>query len=52
MSFGGKSLVEGIGNVVFLTADPVPDVANAAKVYGVLDNGRFHLFADLTKEFQ
>jgi hypothetical protein len=35
-------------DVVFLNADPVADVANAAEVYGVLSNGRFFRFEDLT----
>jgi imidazolonepropionase-like amidohydrolase len=39
-------------DVVFLDADPVADVANAAKVHGVLDNGRFHLFAKLTEDLK
>jgi imidazolonepropionase-like amidohydrolase len=61
MATSGATALLGIGNrtgriepgleadVVFLTADPVADVANAAKVYGVLDNGRFHLFTKLTE---
>jgi imidazolonepropionase-like amidohydrolase len=36
-------------DVVFLNADPVADVANAAKVYGVLSNGRFFRFEELTE---
>jgi imidazolonepropionase-like amidohydrolase len=34
-------------DIVFLTADPLTDVLNAAKVYGVLDNGRFYSTAKL-----
>jgi imidazolonepropionase-like amidohydrolase len=37
-------------DVVFLDADPVADVTNAAKVYGVLSNGRFFRFEDLTAD--
>ena len=60
MATSGATKLLGIGNrtgriepgleadVVFLDADPVADVANAAKVHGVLDNGRFHLFTELT----
>lgn len=61
MATSGATELLGMGNrtgriepgleadVVFLNADPVADVANAAKVHGVLDNGRFHLFSELTK---
>lgn len=64
MATSGATHILGIGNrtgriepgldadVVFLTADPVADIANAAKVYGVLANGRLHLFASLTRDFQ
>jgi hypothetical protein len=34
-------------DVVFLTADPLTDILNTAKVYGVLDNGRFFSAAEL-----
>ena len=34
-------------DIVFLTADPLADMLNAAKVYGVLDNGRFFATAIL-----
>jgi imidazolonepropionase-like amidohydrolase len=34
-------------DIVFLTADPMADILNAAKVYGVLDNGRFYSAAKL-----
>lgn len=39
-------------DVVFLTADPLADVANTAKVYGVLSNGEFHLHEKLTAASQ
>jgi len=64
MATSGATDLLGMGNrtgriepgleadVVFLTADPVADVTNAAKVYGVLNNGRLHLFADLTEDSQ
>lgn len=34
-------------DLVFLTADPVANILDAAKVYGVLDNGRFFSSAQL-----
>ena len=34
-------------DVVFLTADPVADVTNAARVHAVLNNGRFLPAGDL-----
>jgi imidazolonepropionase-like amidohydrolase len=61
MATSGATHLLGIGNrtgriepgleadVVFLSADPVADLANTAKVYGVLNNGQFHLFATLTE---
>jgi imidazolonepropionase-like amidohydrolase len=64
MATSGATQILGIGHrtgriepgleadVVFLTADPVADIANAAKVHGVLDNGRLHLFAKLTEDMQ
>jgi imidazolonepropionase-like amidohydrolase len=64
MATSGATQILGIGDrtgriepgleadVVFLTADPVVDIANAAKVHAVLDNGRFHLFAKLTEDLQ
>jgi imidazolonepropionase-like amidohydrolase len=62
MATSGATRILGIGNrtgriepgleadVVFLTADPVADIANAAKVYGVLNNGQLHPFANLTED--
>jgi hypothetical protein len=64
MATSGATELLGIGNrtgriepgleadVVFLTADPVVDIANASKVHGVLDNGRLHLFTDLTGDLK
>jgi imidazolonepropionase-like amidohydrolase len=64
MATSGATELLGIGNrtgrivpgleadVVFLDADPVADVANAAKVHGVLANGRFHLFTELTGDLE
>jgi imidazolonepropionase-like amidohydrolase len=36
-------------DIVFLTDDPIADISNTAKVHGVLNNGHFHLFSDLTE---
>lgn len=59
MSTSGTADLMGIGartgrmqpgyeaDVVFLSADPLSDIANAAKVYGVLNNGRFYSSATL-----
>jgi imidazolonepropionase-like amidohydrolase len=64
MATSGATELLGIGNrtgriapgleadVVFLSADPVADFANAAKVYGVLNNGQLHLRANLTEVAQ
>jgi imidazolonepropionase-like amidohydrolase len=64
MATSGATQLLGIGNrtgriepgleadVVLLTADPVADIANTAKVHGVLNNGRLHLFARLTENLQ
>jgi hypothetical protein len=61
MATSGATQLLGIGNrtgriepgleadVAILSADPVADLANTAKVYGVLNNGQFHLFAKLTE---
>jgi hypothetical protein len=35
-------------DIVFLTADPSRDIANAGKVHGVLNDGDFFSFAELT----
>ncbi|WP_209005472.1 amidohydrolase family protein [Steroidobacter agaridevorans] len=64
MSTSGAADVMGIGHrtgrlepgfeadIAFLNADPILDIVNAAKVYGVLNNGRFLLSADLTEDAQ
>jgi imidazolonepropionase-like amidohydrolase len=39
-------------DMVFLTADPLVDMLNAAQVYGVLDNGRFFSAAKLLESLQ
>lgn len=39
-------------DIVFLTADPLADMLNAAKVYGVLDNGRFFATAKLLESLR
>ncbi len=61
MATSGAADVLGIGNrtgriepgfeadLVLLTADPSVEVANAAKVYGVLNNGRLLLSESLTR---
>lgn len=36
-------------DIVFLTADPSRHIANAGQVHGVLNNGAFFSFADLTR---
>lgn len=43
----GRLLPGYEADIVFLTADPLADPLNAAKVYGVLDNGRFLATAKL-----
>lgn len=62
MATSGAADILGIGNrtgriepgfeadIVFLTADPVANVTNATKVYGVLNNGRLLLSATLADD--
>jgi imidazolonepropionase-like amidohydrolase len=62
MATSGAADVLGIGHrvgrvqpgyeadVVFLQADPLTDIGNAGKVYGVLDNGVLRLASELIEE--